>query len=130
MNPLLYNNIDKKDILIENNYWFCIFDRFPVSNGHILIIPKIECEYYFDLPIVYSNSLPNFLIKCKVLLDKKFSPDGYNIGVNNGEFAGQTVKQVHIHLIPRYKNDMPDPRGGVRGVIPEKQKYSVSNEDK
>ena len=67
--------------------------------------------------------LPRLLQEAKALLDKQFHPDGYNVGVNCGEAAGQTVMHLHVHLIPRYSGDMDDPRGGVRGVIPERRIY-------
>lgn len=63
------------------------------------------------------------LNKVKEIISEKFNPDGFNIGINIGEKAGQTINHVHIHLIPRYKGDVEEPRGGVRGVIPNKQKY-------
>lgn len=124
MNPLLYENIDKKKIILEDDYWFCIFDQFPVTGGHLLIIPKIKCENYFNLPEEYKIKLISFIDLVKDFMDYVYHPDGYNLGFNSGECAGQTVMQCHIHLIPRYINDMEDPRGGVRGVIPEKQKYN------
>ena len=115
--------IDKDRIVYQDSSWIAIYDNYPVSKGHVLLIPKRHCETYFDLNYVELASLGVTIGVIKLILNKKFNPDGYNIGVNCGEAAGQTVKHCHIHIIPRYKGDMEDPRGGVRGVIPEKQKY-------
>lgn len=116
------NDIRSKTIL-ENNEWFCIFDSFPVSLGHALIIPKRHTDSFFLLQEHETKSLYSFINKVKELIDNTYHPSGYNLGINNGIDAGQTVMHLHIHLIPRYPNDMNDPRGGVRGVIPSKQKY-------
>lgn len=115
--------IDKDRIVYQDSSWIAIYDNYPVSKGHVLLIPKRHCETYFNLNYVELASLGVTIGAIKLILNKKFNPDGYNIGVNCGEAAGQTVKHCHIHIIPRYKGDMEDPRGGVRGVIPEKQKY-------
>ena len=102
---------------------FVIRDGFPVSEGHCLIVPKRVYANYFDSTPDEMNGLPQLLMATKQLLDEEFSPDGYNVGINCGEHAGQTVHHVHIHLMPRYQGDMGNPRGGVRGVTPSKQKY-------
>lgn len=115
--------VDKDRIVYQDSSWVAIYDNYPVSKGHVLLIPKRHCETYFDLNYVELVSLGVTIGVIKFILNNKFNPDGYNIGVNCGEAAGQTVKHCHIHIIPRYKGDMEDPRGGVRGVIPEKQKY-------
>jgi len=112
-----------REIIINSPYAFAIFDKFPVSKGHMLIIPKVHVSDYFDLDAEIKNGLTELLDRAKNFLDEKFSPDGYNIGINAGEAAGQTVWHVHVHLIPRYKGDTTNPRGGVRGVIPDKQQY-------
>ena len=117
--PFLKN----RDRLLENSVGFVIYDGFPVSEGHCLIIPHRIYSNYFDSTAEELEGLQNLLLKTKTLLDTKFSPDGYNIGINCGKFGGQAVAHVHIHLIPRYDGDVEDPRGGVRGVIPSKQKY-------
>ncbi len=113
----------KRDIVIENKKAFAIFDKFPVSNGHLLIIPKLHCYSYFDLDIEMQNACWDLVNQGKQLLEKKYSPEGFNIGVNIKESAGQTVPHVHIHLIPRYAGDVSNPKGGVRGVIPSKKEY-------
>lgn len=110
-------------VLDENNMAFVIRDGFPVTKGHTLIIPKHHVGSFFEITDDEKNALFSLLDKHKEILDAEFNPDSYNIGVNDGEAAGQTVPHLHIHLIPRYVGDMEDPKGGVRGVIPEKQKY-------
>ena len=114
-----------RDIVIENENAFAIFDKFPVSNGHLLIIPKLHCNSYFDLDIQIQNACWDIVSLGKQLLEKMYSPSGYNIGININEAAGQTIPHAHIHLIPRYTGDVSNPRGGVRGVIPFKQDYKV-----
>ncbi|KZY87398.1 hypothetical protein A3752_06760 [Oleiphilus sp. HI0081] len=99
------------------------YDKFPVSKGHCLVIPKRHVETWFDMTKEEQQEAFELIDKVKAMLDEKYSPDGYNIGMNCGETAGQTIPHAHIHVIPRYKGDMDNPRGGVRGVIPEKQSY-------
>lgn len=109
--------------IFEDDFAFARYDLYPVSNGHLLVIPKRHFADYFECNAEEQNSLWGLVRECKTYLDKKYSPDGFNIGINVGPVAGQTVPHLHIHVIPRYAGDMPDPRGGVRGVIPEKQRY-------
>ena len=108
---------------MESATAYAIFDKFPVSNGHTLIIPKKHCSDYFELSLKEQSACWFMLNKAKEILTKEFSPDGFNVGININEVAGQTVSHVHIHLIPRFKGDVKEPRGGVRGVIPEKKDY-------
>ena len=115
--------LDNRERLFENELGFVIYDGFPVSKGHCLIIPKRVYSDYFESTEEEIIGLQKLVIETKKIIDKKYRPDGYNVGINCGEVGGQTVSHVHIHLIPRYKGDMDDPKGGVRGVIPSKQKY-------
>ena len=110
-------------IISENESAVTIRDGFPVSEGHTLVIPKRHVESLFDCNPNEKAGILQALEEAKVALDKEFSPDGYNIGINDGEAAGQTVMHLHIHLIPRYKGDSEDPRGGVRWIFPDKAKY-------
>ncbi len=100
-----------------------IRDDYPVSQGHTLIIPHEHVATYFDASAITKAAIWDAIEAVKTDLDATFSPDGYNIGINSGEAAGQTIMHLHVHLIPRYTEDTDDPRGGVRGVIPGKQKY-------
>lgn len=117
------SKIEKERIVYQDDTWIAIYDNYPVSRGHVLLIPKRHVDNFFGLNMIEHSSLGVTIGIVKMALDKKFHPDGYNIGVNCGNAAGQTVMHCHIHIIPRYNGDMEDPRGGVRGVIPEKQKY-------
>lgn len=111
------------EYVLENDLAFAIFDKFPVSKGHLLIIPKRHVADFFDLTTEEKKAIDDLLGKGKSLLDSDYLPDGYNVGINCGEAAGQTIFHVHVHLIPRYAGDLDNPRGGVRGVIPEKRIY-------
>ncbi len=108
---------------MESATAYAMFDKFPVSKGHTLIIPKKHCLDYFQLLFKEQSACWFMLNKAKEILEKQLNPDGFNVGINIHEAAGQTVPHVHIHLIPRYKGDLKNPRGGVRGVIPEKKDY-------
>lgn len=112
-----------RELLVESATAYAIYDKFPVNDGHALIIPKRHCSDYFQLTFKEQAACIFMLNKVKEVVSAKFNPDGFNIGINIGEKAGQTVNHVHIHLIPRYKGDVEEPRGGVRGIIPNKQKY-------
>ncbi|MBN2539911.1 MAG: HIT family protein [Bacilli bacterium] len=112
-----------ENIVYENKTMFVIYDQFPVSKGHCLVIPKRHIPDYFAMNKNELIDMDAAIIEAKIILDKLHQPDGYNIGINNGIAAGQTVMNLHVHLIPRYLGDMSNPRGGVRGVIPSKQSY-------
>jgi diadenosine tetraphosphate (Ap4A) HIT family hydrolase len=115
-------NIDR-EIIMSSDLCFAVYDKFPVSAGHVLVIPKRHVRDYFELDIKELASLWEMVTQVKTIIDSKYKPQGYNIGFNVGESAGQTVNHVHIHVIPRYRGDMEDPAGGVRHVIPGKVKY-------
>ncbi|MBW6499079.1 MAG: HIT domain-containing protein [Bacteroidales bacterium] len=131
-----YNSFKKKDqecpfcnpdlstqLITETATAYAILDKFPVSNGHCLIIPKRHLGSYFDLTLHEQRACWLIVNRCKEIIQKEFSPDGFNIGVNINECAGQSIFHVHIHLIPRYKGDVENPFGGVRGVIPSRKEY-------
>lgn len=110
-------------ILRQNKLALIIRDAYPVSPGHILIIPKRHVASYFEASEDEKATLWALVDVAKELIEAEFKPAGYNIGINNGPAAGQTVPHLHIHLIPRYEGDRTDPRGGVRWMLPEKAKY-------
>ena len=112
-----------KDYILENELAYAIYDKYPVGKGHMLFIPKRHVKDFFDITKEEREAIFELIDEGKKLLDEKYSPDSYNVGINCGEHAGQTIMHVHVHLIPRYIGDMKDPTGGVRGVIPEKMKY-------
>lgn len=111
------------DVFLQDELAAALLDQFPVSPGHMLIVPLRHEENYFGLLPSESTAIHALLAAAKELLDEKYAPDGYNIGVNSGCAAGQTVGHTHVHLIPRFKGDAGDPRGGVRWVLPERAVY-------
>lgn len=115
--------IEKDRIILETSEWIAFYDAYPVTKGHILLVSKEHFETFFDLPDRLKDSLLFRINDIKEILNNKFHPDGYNIGCNCGEAAGQTINHFHLHIIPRYKGDCENPRGGVRGVIPLMQNY-------
>ena len=139
-----YNHFNKLPRTVENGCPFCrlsrrveiicetatcvaFYDGYPVSPGHALIIPKRHVASYFDLTNHEREAMNVMLQYVKQKIDERFHPDGYNIGINVNEAAGQSVFHVHMHVIPRYKGDVPNPKGGVRGVIPNKQNYNAAS---
>ena len=120
----IFCNKNDGGVILNTRFFIARYDEYPVSPGHIIIIPKRHVEDYFLLTRYEREELFNECIpQCHRLLEVKYKPDGYNIGINCGEAAGQSIMHCHIHIIPRYKGDVENPRGGVRGVIPSKQNY-------
>jgi diadenosine tetraphosphate (Ap4A) HIT family hydrolase len=113
---------DRK-IVAENQLALAFPDRFPVSTGHTLIIPKRHVASYFELDRAELTHIHDLCLTCKDILLGKYHPAGFNVGVNVGRTAGQSIFHCHVHLIPRYCGDVANPRGGVRAVIPGKQDY-------
>src|SRR5512139_3295677 len=109
--------------VVSNAWAVAIADAFPVSPGHTLIVPRRHVADLFDLSHDEQGGLWALLPLAKAAIDARHAPAAYNIGVNVGVAAGQTVPHVHVHLIPRYPGDVPDPRGGVRRVVPERAAY-------
>ncbi|ACV61567.1 histidine triad (HIT) protein [Desulfofarcimen acetoxidans DSM 771] len=112
-----------KENILQNELAFAIYDKYPVTSGHMLLIPFRHFSGYFEATLEEREALHGLLSVCKEFLDAKYRPDGYNIGVNCGAAAGQTIWHMHMHLIPRYFGDIENPAGGVRGVIPDKRIY-------
>jgi diadenosine tetraphosphate (Ap4A) HIT family hydrolase len=111
-------------VIDQTDHTFVIRDAFPVTEGHTLFIPKRHVADYFDLNPNEKSDIQELLQKHKAMIEvNDESVDGFNIGINVGATAGQTVFHVHVHLIPRRIGDVENPKGGVRGVIPAKQKY-------
>jgi diadenosine tetraphosphate (Ap4A) HIT family hydrolase len=114
-------------ILDSNAYAVAVSDGFPVSPGHTLIIPRRHNASFFELEPDEITAVYELLCRMKARLDDRLKPAGYNIGINIGEAAGQTVEHVHVHLIPRFVGDVIEPQGGVRNVIPGKGPYEPPN---
>lgn len=119
----VFLSIPEDEILHRGTTFFIIRDQFPVSPGHSLIISNEIFSDFFALSDEEKAELVQVIDLAKELVEKEFHPDGYNIGMNCGPAAGQTVMHFHCHLIPRYSGDHPDPRGGVRHCIPGKGYY-------
>ena len=106
--------IEKKQYLFENELAVAFLDARPVSKGHTLIIPKRHAATYFDLTSEEIKAIFELSLKVKEELDKLYKPDGFNVGFNVNEAGGQSVFHCHMHVIPRYRGDVPYPRGGIR----------------
>lgn len=111
------------DLVWESELLVAFRDAYPVTPGHTLIITRRHVSTWFEASEAEQMALVQAIRNVKEDLDDAFDPDGYNVGFNAGRAAGQTVDHFHMHVIPRYDGDMDDPCGGVRGVIPERQKY-------
>jgi diadenosine tetraphosphate (Ap4A) HIT family hydrolase len=107
----------------RNRLAIALEDRNPVNRGHSLIIPIRHVESFFDTTSGERAAILELSDEVRAILDRKYQPDGYNLGINVGAAAGQTVFHVHLHVIPRFLGDVANPRGGVRGVIPARQSY-------
>lgn len=121
--PCAFCTLPDGRVVEENEFALLIRDGYPVSPGHSLIIPKRHVGSFFEVTAAERAALVALLDKAKDLVEQDHTPAGYNIGINDGAAAGQTVPHLHIHLIPRYTGDQDDPRGGVRWVIPDKADY-------
>lgn len=114
---------DREGIWFENQTGLVSWDAFPISQGHALVIPKRHVATMYDLPMEMQTALWMLVAEVRNRLKEELRPDGLNIGLNDGEAAGQTVMHAHIHIIPRWNGDVPDPRGGIRWIIPDKAQY-------
>ncbi|MGB5707339.1 MAG: HIT domain-containing protein [Arenicellales bacterium] len=110
-------------LMIKGELGFVAWDRHPVNQGHFLVIPHRHFADYFDITETERNELWALVESGKKIAEEKYKPDGYNIGINVGEWAGQSIHHLHIHVIPRYKGDVENPKGGIRSVIPERKIY-------
>ncbi len=120
----LFCTIDSNRIILENDLAYTIYDGYPVTKYHCLVIPKRHANTYFDLTIEEREACYQLLEEMKAKIESQDeSVTGFNIGMNCNESAGQTIFHYHTHLIPRRNGDMDNPKGGVRGVIPSKQSY-------
>ena len=121
--PCPFCHLDTNRILAEDELTVVYRDGFPVSLGHCVIIPRRHFATLFEANEAEQAALFKALAHARDIIDKFHQPDGYNIGINHGQAGGQSVAHLHIHLIPRYRGDKEDPRGGVRWVLPDKAKY-------
>jgi diadenosine tetraphosphate (Ap4A) HIT family hydrolase len=129
LKPCPFCTLPENRIVDHNALAVVVNDGFPVSLGHTLIIPKRHVGSFFELNADEHQALLALLKTTKTKLEKAHFPDSYNIGINDGPEAGQTIAHVHMHLIPRYQGDVEDPRGGVRWLIPDKADYWTDQTD-
>lgn len=111
-------------LIVEGRLGYAAWDRHPASDGHFLVIPYRHFASYFDINDEELVELWSLVKMGKEAVEERYQPDGYNIGINVGEAAGQSIHHLHIHVIPRYRGDVENPKGGVRGVIPHKKLYT------
>jgi diadenosine tetraphosphate (Ap4A) HIT family hydrolase len=116
-------DIDPERIVRRSRHAYSVADIYPVSEGHTLVIPVRHVASVFNLPEEEQADLWRVVTQVRKDLAEQHQPDGFNIGVNDGRSAGQTVMHAHVHVIPRYQGDVPDPRGGIRWVLGGKAPY-------
>lgn len=114
---------DDGGAILTNGLAYVRHDKYPASPGHLLIIPRRHVADFFATTVEERAAMLALADEARRWIEARYEPDGYNLGINVGEAAGQTIFHVHMHLIPRYRGDAPQPRGGVRAVIPGKQAY-------
>ena len=115
--------IASEKIWLGNEHALALPDVYPLSPGHTLVIPRLHVVGLFELSAEAQRSVWELVATVRARLLEKFHPDGFNIGLNDGQAAGQTLPHAHVHVIPRYQGDVPDPRGGVRWIIPKRAAY-------
>lgn len=121
--PCKFCDVSPDKNFLNRDVGFAQWDKHPVNPGHALVIPNRHFADYFDATEEERNALWKLVFDVKHIIDDKHGPDGFNVGINVGPVAGQSILHLHIHIIPRYQGDMENPQGGVRGVIPGRQKY-------
>ncbi|HTT12263.1 MAG TPA: HIT family protein [Burkholderiaceae bacterium] len=114
---------DRNDAIGGNEHAYMLYDLNPVTPGHLLVVTVRHVADFFATTRVEREAMLQLVDEAKMMLDRTRAPSGYNLGVNVGAAAGQTIMHVHVHVIPRYPGDTPNPRGGVRGVISARQSY-------
>ena len=119
----IFLTISADRVIYRGDFFFMIYDAYPVSSNHLLIISNELREDYFSLTEEEQQELPKMINKAKSIIEKEIKPDGYNIGMNCGVTSGQTVMHFHCHIIPRFKGDVDNPSGGVRHCIMHKGYY-------
>lgn len=120
-----FSGLERTRIIAEDELFVLAWDKYPISRGHCLAIPRRRAARFCDLTATEKSELMRWIDRGMQHLAETLAPqpDGFNVGFNDGAAAGQTILQFHAHIIPRYKGDVADPRGGIRWVIPEKAKY-------
>lgn len=123
MTCVFCDRLSRGELLAANEHAAAFRDAFPLNEGHCLVVPRRHESDFFALSADEQSAMWHLLSTIRQQFHASRTPDGYNIGINVGEAAGQTVFHAHLHLIPRYRGDVPDPRGGIRCVIPGRARY-------
>lgn len=123
MGCLFCDRLAARDLTAENDLAAAFPDGSPLTPGHMLVIPRRHEVNFLALSNAERTAIWELVDMVRAEIDASRHPDGYNLGVNVGEAAGQTVGHAHLHVIPRYRGDVPEPRGGVRWIIPSKARY-------
>ncbi len=110
---------------IKGELCFARWDRHPANPGHMLVVPYRHFSDYFDATEAERREIWDVVQQARDLIVREHNPDGFNVGINIGRHAGQSIMHLHVHIIPRYEGDVENPKGGVRGVIPQRQKYKL-----
>ena len=118
-----FSPVNHDRVILANDTAVAFYDAFPLSKGHALVVPRVVVMSLYDLDPEAQAALWEIVRQTRELLEEQYAPDGFTIGVNDGKAAGQTVPHAHVHVIPRYDGDVPDPRGGIRWVIPKRAAY-------
>ncbi len=128
MKPCIFCHPDPSRVLFEDDLVVALWDAFAVSPGHALIVPRRHVPDWWHATPDERQPLTEATLQVRRVIEERHSPEGYNLGVNIGGAGGQTVFHLHLHVIPRYAGDVPQPRGGVRWVLPEKADYLRGSE--
>lgn len=115
--------VDSDRVILETESAVAFYDAYPISKGHALVVPKVPVISVFEFDSDMQAAIWETVRLTREVLEEQYGPDGFNVGINDGEAAGQTIPHAHIHIIPRYKGDVPDARGGIRWILPAKAKY-------
>ena len=120
--------VDRGRIAWSSPLAIALWDVYPVSLGHALVVPRRHAASWSELTALEKAELTAGVDAVRALIDERYQPHAYNVGYNDGEAGGQTIMHFHVHVIPRYQGDAPDPRGGIRWVLPDKAAYWQSTE--
>ncbi len=121
--PCPFCRVEAARVSHSNGHSLAFRDRFPIATGHTLVIPRVHHASIFDGSDAEQSAIWQLVSEVRTSLVHELKPEGFTIGINDGEAAGQTVPHAHVHVIPRFRDDVPDPRGGIRWVIPRLAAY-------
>ena len=129
MSCVFCERVASNTVVADNNLAAAFPDAFPISPGHTLIAPRRHEADFFNLSEIEQAAVWSLIDPVRHHIESTHHPDAYNIGINAGEAAGQTVPHAHLHVIPWYKGDVQDPRGGIRWIVPTRARYWIDPDD-